>query len=581
MEELVGKISHVGAQAFEREAELFSVISNSHAVMDVVNSHELQEGTLRIRPFSRADLGDSLLIQSLHTTTFSSDESGCHYAKSIPDFCALLGEILDSHSQLLFCVESLTDNLQLLTSLRMETKEGLIRGEIWAERAKHLKCVTSVVQWLEAYCRREFNTDLAEIEFRDTDDTSVGIDVLGFEFSTEVRQRDCLGSICVTHSVAVARKTSEPYCSTSQLLTAGPSIGFREKSFTADAVAHGWMDKHSSYLQQLSNDFGEFVGSKYCLPTSSCTGALHLALASLGVSHGDEVIVPAITWVASASAVAYTGATPIFADIEHTSWTLDVTKIESLITDRTKAIVVVHLYGYAADLRQLKEIADRHGIYLVEDAAPAIGATSGGSMAGTVGHVGCFSFQGAKLLVSGEGGMLVTNSPEIFAAANKFQEHGRRPGTFWIDQVGFKYKMSNLTAALAVAQLHRIGPQIEKKQRIYSWYESFLGHVPGIGFQKNLAGNVGISWMTSVVLTGHLSGKRSELVAHLGSRGIDTRPVFPNLAHFSFWSSEQTSLPIADSVSENGVNLPSGVLLNRIDIRRIAAAVEEFSNALK
>ena len=213
------------------------------------------------------------------------------------------------------------------------------------------------------------------------------------------------------------------------ILTAGPSISPMEVAYVEKATRIGWNQSHSDYIQDFEKSFAEYLGVKYALATSSCTGALHLAFNALGIGKGDEVIVPEITWVATASAVKYTGATPVFCEIDKKSWTIETSAIEKLITSKTKAISPVHLYGYPANMEIIMSIAKKYNLFVVEDAAPAIGAKVGEKFAGSFGDINCFSFQGAKMLVTGEGGMLVTNNEDLYHKARQDQEHGRKPGT--------------------------------------------------------------------------------------------------------------------------------------------------------
>ena len=282
-----------------------------------------------------------------------------------------------------------------------------------------------------------------------------------------------------------------------EILTAGPSISNREVNYVRDAAANGWNHRHSDYLTRFENTFADYVGSKYAMATSSCSGALHLSLLAIGVGPGDEVIVPDVTWVATASAVMYTGAKPVFADINTDDWTINLDSIKGLINEKTKAIIPVHLYGYGAAMVQIMELARENNLHVVEDAAPAIGTEIGGKRAGTFGDFGCFSFQGAKLLVTGEGGMLVTDNEELFKRAKKDQDHGRKPGTFWIDELGHKYKMNNITAALGLAQIERADNQIFRKRRINRWYTEKLSDIGTISFQKESQNARSICWMTS------------------------------------------------------------------------------------
>lgn len=364
------------------------------------------------------------------------------------------------------------------------------------------------------------------------------------------------------------------------ILTAGPLVGSLEASYALDAARNGWNGRHSDYLAKFEREFADFVGAKYAMATSSCSGALHLALLSAGIGPGDEVIVPEITWVATASAVAYTGATPVFCDVELGTWTLDLGVMESKITNRTKAVIPVHLYGFPAKIREICQIAKRHGIRVIEDAAPAIGATQDGKAVGTFGDIGCFSFQGAKLLVTGEGGMLTTDDEELFNRAKKLQDHGRRPGTFWIDELGYKYKMSNVTAAIGLAQIRRAENQIFRKQRIRQWYEDALGHCESLVFQKAAQNSLPIHWMTSIRLLDEKSQSAKDLMAGLGAVGIDTRPVFPPLSQFNFWKGSKQEPGINSlKISEGGLNLPSGVGLSRSTVEYVSARISELLRA--
>ena len=361
------------------------------------------------------------------------------------------------------------------------------------------------------------------------------------------------------------------------ILTAGPLIGAREAAFCLDAARHGWNNQHSEYLNTFQSEFAEYVDGKFAIATSSCTGALHLALLALGVGAGDEVIVPETTWVATATAVAYTGAVPVFADVDPEMWTLTAEGVRSALSERTKAVMPVHLYGYAADMQSLSEVCSDAGVAMVEDAAPAIGTLIGGRPAGSFGTFGCYSFQGAKMLVTGEGGMLVTSDEELYRRAWKQQDHGRVPGTFWIDEVGRKYKMSNLTAALGLAQLKSSELQIAKKRRINHWYREFLDGVANLTFQQEAPGTRSICWMTSVRLTGPLVGRATELAGALRKHGVDTRPVFPPISTYPIWpASPSAASPVASEIAVSALNLPSGVRLSRASVEKVADVIRRY-----
>lgn len=360
------------------------------------------------------------------------------------------------------------------------------------------------------------------------------------------------------------------------ILTAGPSISPAEVGYVTDAVTHGWNSRHSDYLNRFESDFAEYVGVKHAMATSSCTGALHLSLLALDIGVGDEVLVPDITWVATASAIRYVGAKPIFVDIDKNTWTIDVIEVAKLITPATKAIMPVHLYGYGAPMPDIMEIAANHDLVVIEDAAPAIGTKIGSQYAGTFGDFGCYSFQGAKLLVTGEGGMLVTNNSELFARAKKIQDHGRKPGTFWIEELGHKYKMNNITAALGLGQIQRADNQILRKRRINQWYQESLSDLPGISFQVEAKDTNSICWMTSFTLDPSRGVSRDQLIAGLKDRGIDSRPVFPSISQYGIWGYE-AKIPVNSKfIGDNGINLPSGVMLNRNSIDKVISNIRSI-----
>jgi perosamine synthetase len=362
--------------------------------------------------------------------------------------------------------------------------------------------------------------------------------------------------------------------------TAGPSISMREASYALDAARYGWNKRWSDYITRFENTFADYLGIKYAVSTSSGTGALHLALAALGIGPGDEVIVPDLTWVASANAVVYAGGTPVFADVQPDSWCLDPEAFEAAITPRTKAVIPVHLYGHPADMDRIVAIARKHGLYILEDAAPAIGAECRGRKAGTFGDFAAFSFQGAKLLVSGEGGMLVSNNEELFAKAHALWDQGRDPQkTFWINQVGLKYKMSNVQAAIGLGQMERVDELIEAKRLIAGWYAEELAGVPHISLFAEAEWARSICWMTSLILEESSPLSREDFRALLRARNIDTRPVFPAISQYPIWKESHVPCANAKRIGDLGVNLPSGVCLKRDQVAYVGRAIREILGA--
>jgi perosamine synthetase len=375
------------------------------------------------------------------------------------------------------------------------------------------------------------------------------------------------------HFIVMTKNLRDSKTAQSEILTAGPSMSNRELTYVSDATMSGWNSHHSDYLSRFQEEFAEYVGAKYAIATSSCTGALHLSLLALGIGPGDEVIVPEVTWVATASAVRYVGATPIFADITPDTWCIDPQSIKAKITQKTKAIMPVHLYGFGADMTAITAIAKEHNLYIVEDAAPAIGTLIDGNAAGNFGEFGAYSFQGAKMLVTGEGGMLVTSDPDLYERARKIQDHGRKPGTFWIEELGYKYKMNNVTAALGLGQLERSEHQINQKRRIAQWYQELIGGHDSLSMQFEAPNTRSIHWMNSVTLSDDLGISRDEVMEKLKADGIDTRPVFPAISQYPIWDQVHQPGPVATRIGANSINLPSGVKLSKASIERVCESL--------
>ena len=366
-----------------------------------------------------------------------------------------------------------------------------------------------------------------------------------------------------------------------RILTAGPYVDETEIKYVLDAVKNGWGKNWNIYLKKFEEAFAKYVGVKYCMATSCCTGALHLSLASLGIGPGDEVIVPDMTWIASATAINYLGATPVFVDIKKEDWTVDPNEIEKAITKNTKAIIPVHMYGYPCDMEKIMEIAKKHNLHVIEDAAPAVGATVNGKKVGSFGTFGCFSFQGAKLLVTGEGGMLCTNDKELFDKAHNLNDHGRDPNImFWINQIGYKYKMSNMQAAFGLAQLEKIDYLIKRKREVYEEYCKQLKDIKEIEIYGKQENKKSIFWMTSILVKDECKVNRDEIMKQLDEKyDVDSRPVFPKVSKFPMY--KEVNNKVSDYVSKRAINLPSSVILTKEEITRVCDGIKEIINGTK
>ena len=442
--------------------------------------------------------------------------------------------------------------------------------------------LSSAMRVLESWCYENFNLDYLRLRVIKSNYKALSFyNKLGwieiFEEQIEIVTRNESSTESVKLNID-AYVTMEKKCKlvkpkdVTMILTAGPSVTSAENLLTANATRFGWNAHHSDYITEFEKRFADYIGSKYAITTSSGTASLHLSLMALGIGPGDEVIVPNITWVATASAVTYVGAKPIFADVDSDSWGLCSKSVRRLITKKTKAIVPVHLYGFATRMPQILELAREFNLAVIEDAAPAIGTLLNGKAAGTFGNVGCFSFQGAKMLVTGEGGMVVTDSEEIYLRIKKIQDHGRIPGSFWIDKIGHKYKMANIVAAFGIGQLTSVERQIQKKRKINEWYLAELSEVKDIKFQFEIENSRSICWMSSIVIENY---DRDKIFQYFKKSNIDIRPAFPVISGYPIWGNDVISESTnATNIALYGMNLPSGVTLSRDEIRYVSAVLK-------
>ncbi len=357
-----------------------------------------------------------------------------------------------------------------------------------------------------------------------------------------------------------------------------PSISQKEIDYVTDAVKSGWVSSLGHYINDFENRFAEYIGVKYALTTSSGTTALHLALVSLGIKDGDEVIVPDLTFVATANAVTYTGAKPVFADVDPQTWCIDPADIERKITKKTKAIIPVHLYGHPADMDAINKIAKEYRLYVIEDAAEAHGAEYKGKKVGSLGNCGIFSFYGNKIITTGEGGMITTNDESFFERAKSLRDHAMsKERRYWHTEVGFNYRMSNIQAALGLAQLERIEELIEKKRQIFNWYKEFLSDINGITLNPEKEWAKSVFWMVCIIIGDEISISRDEIMQQLKIKGIDTRPFFYPISEMPMYKNEGIyNNTITKKLSEKGINLPSGVNLTKEDVEWITENLKKI-----
>ena len=360
-----------------------------------------------------------------------------------------------------------------------------------------------------------------------------------------------------------------------------PSITELEVQYATDAAANGWGEHCYDYIERFEDAFKIHLGVKYAIATSSCTGALHMGMHALGIGPGDEVIMADTNWIATAAPIVHLGATPVFVDILPDSWCLDPEQVEDAITPNTKAIVAVHLYGNLCDMDALLAIGERHGIPVIEDAAEAVGSVYRGKRAGSMGRFGAFSFHGTKTITTGEGGMLVTNDPDLYEHMLTLSNHGRARGQskqFWPDMVGFKYKMSNIQAAIGCAQMERVETLIANKRSIFKMYANELYGLPLVLNPEHRDTTNGY-WMPTIVVDRKHQRAKEAVFTSLGLNNIDAR-VF-------FWPLSSTSCPgkkafnrsyLSEEIYLRGLNLPSPLSLTSKDVHFVSGLVRSSFN---
>lgn len=357
-----------------------------------------------------------------------------------------------------------------------------------------------------------------------------------------------------------------------------PSITEREVEYATDAARNGWGERCYEYINRFEELFRQHLGVKYAIATSSCTGALHMGLAALGVGPGDEVILADTNWIASAAPITYLGAKPVFVDILSDTWCLDPQRVREAITPKTKAIIAVHLYGNLCEMNELMAIGEQHGIPVIEDAAEAIGSIYHGKRAGSIGKFGAFSFHGTKTVTTGEGGMFVTNDADLYEHVLTLSNHGRAKGQtkqFWPDMVGFKYKISNVQAAIGCGQMERIEELISRKREIFQYYHERLKTFPGISMNPEAEGTLIGAWMPTAAFSPQTGVTREILQAAFLQENIDARVFFHPLSSLPMFENRPQNR-IAWDIPGRAINLPSYHEITDDELGRVVATLEQL-----
>ncbi len=357
---------------------------------------------------------------------------------------------------------------------------------------------------------------------------------------------------------------------------AAPVLAGNEKAYVMDCLDSTWISSNGSYLERFERAFADFCGTKHALACCNGTVAVHLALMALGIGPGDEVIVPTLTFVATANAVRYCGARPVFVDSEPETWNLDPAAVAAAVTPHTKAVVAVHLYGHPAAMDPLREVCHRHRLFLVEDAAEAHGAEYRGKRAGSLGEIAAFSFYGNKIVTSGEGGMVVTDDDALAARVRHLKGQGMDADRrYWFSILGYNYRMTNIAAAIGLAQLEKVEWHLARRREVAEQYRARLRHTPNLSFQDEKVWAKHANWMFTVVLGDGLQVDRDAVMALLLEGGIETRPVFyPVHTLPPHRTPHQGPFPVAERIARRGFSLPTWAGLTTDDVNVVVSALE-------
>ena len=352
-----------------------------------------------------------------------------------------------------------------------------------------------------------------------------------------------------------------------------PSLGGNELKYVSDCITSNWISSQGSYVRSFEKEFADYHGVDFALTTSSGTAALHLALLALGVGPGDEVIVPDLTFAATANTVVHAGAKPVFVDISEDYWNIDPDRIEAAITRNTRTIMPVHLYGHPCDMDTIMDLASKYSLFVVEDCAQALGAKYEGRLVGTFGDVGCFSFFSNKVITTGEGGMVITNNRTLYDRMTILRDHGMSGSKrYWHEVPGFNYRMTNLQAAVGLAQLENVNLFLKQRRFVAGVYEAHLKHVPGITLPPEMDWAENIYWLYSVLIEKEVLGiSRDDLIIGLEREGVETRPFFYPLHAQPPYSDAKVDFPTSNRISRRGLSLPSS---NGLQVEQIEQVCE-------
>lgn len=341
-----------------------------------------------------------------------------------------------------------------------------------------------------------------------------------------------------------------------------PDLSGNEEAYVVDAVRSTWISSSGSYVKRFESEFAQAAGTRYALSVANGTVALHLAMIALGVGPEDEVLVPDLTYIATANAVKYVGGTPVFVDVDPATWCIDPGRIEAAITPRTKGIIPVALYGHPADMDPINAIAQKHGLWVVDDTAEAHMARYRGRPAGSLAAINTFSFYGNKIITSGEGGALTYDDPDLDQRLRMLRSQGMDPNRrYYFPIIGYNFRLTNIACALLCAQLERKEQIIARRREIFAAYRRLLAKVPGVGFQPVANWAEPAPWLFCATIDGSKFGMdRDTLAVKLGEKGVETRPFFVplhSLPPYRTDGGDADIFPVSEQLARDGINLPT------------------------
>ena len=358
-----------------------------------------------------------------------------------------------------------------------------------------------------------------------------------------------------------------------------PVFNGNEKKYLMECIDTGWVSANGRFINEFQEKFADFCGSKYALACSNGTVTLHLILKAMGIQPGDEVIMPTLTYVATANAVVECGATPVFVDSDPNTWNVDPAKIEDAITPRTKAIIPVHLYGLSCDMTAIMNISKRYGIPVVEDAAEAHGAKWSGKRVGSIGKAGSFSFFGNKIITSGEGGMIVTDDEDLYNRMKLLRAQGVDPNRrYWHVARAYNYRMTNMQAAVGLGQLENVQWHLYQRLRVANLYKKlFAEKLEGyVTIQKVVDPETHVYWMNSAMLTDKVTKPREQVMKEMEMCNIEMRPLFYPMHIMPPYRDLTLNCPVAVKLAERGINLPSHALLDEEKVTYVVDCLQKI-----